>query len=74
MLVNLKNEMKRKNVTIKELARRLGLSQNSISWKIREHREFTLSELAEISKILDCTIDYLVAVRNEDSRPPDKPR
>lgn len=63
MLVNLQNEMKRKGVTIKELAKRLNLSQNSLSWKIRERREFTLSELAEISKILGCTIDYLVSVR-----------
>lgn len=65
MLVNLQNEMKRKDVTIKELAKLLNLSQNSLSWKIREKREFTLSELAEISKILGRSIDYLVAVRAE---------
>lgn len=65
MLVNLQNEMKRKDVTIKELAKLLNLSQNSLSWKIREKREFTLSELAEISKILGRSIDYLVAVRTE---------
>lgn len=57
---NIKAEMGRHNITIKELAANLGLSTNSVSFKLSGKREFTLSEIEHIACIFGCSLDYLV--------------
>lgn len=57
---NIKAEMGRNSITIKELARSLGLSTNSVSFKLNGKREFTLSEIESIANIFNCSLDYLV--------------
>lgn len=60
MYPNIKAEMGRHNLTIKELATNLGLSTNSVSFKLNGKREFTLSEIERIACLFDCSLDYLV--------------
>lgn len=57
---NIRAEMGRNNLTIKKLAKNLGLSTNSISFKLNGKREFTLSEIESIADIFGCSLDYLV--------------
>ena len=57
---NIKAEMGRHDLTIKELATNLGLSTNSVSFKLNGKREFTLSEIERIASLFDCSLDYLV--------------
>ena len=57
---NIKAEMGRNNLTIKKLAAKIGISPNSLSFKLNGKREFTLSEMEAIANILDCSLDYLV--------------
>lgn len=57
---NIKAEMGRNDLTIKELAANLGLSTNSVSFKLNGKREFTLSEIEKIACIFGCSLDYLV--------------
>jgi transcriptional regulator with XRE-family HTH domain len=47
----------RRKKTITALAFELGISRQYMTTKLKEGR-FTLSELQEIAKILDCTFDY----------------
>lgn len=60
---NIKAEMGRHNITIKELAQNLKLSTNSVSFKLNGKREFTLSEIEEIANLFNCSLDYLVGHR-----------
>ncbi len=57
---NIKAEMGRNNLTIRELANNLGLSTNSVSFKLNGKREFTLSEIEAIANLFGCSLDYLV--------------
>lgn len=57
---NIKAEMGRHGLTIKELATNLGLSTNSVSFKLNGKREFTLSEIERIACLFGCSLDYLV--------------
>lgn len=57
---NIKAEMGRNNLTIKQLANNLGLATNTISFKLNGKREFTLSEIESIADIFGCSLDYLV--------------
>lgn len=57
---NIRAEMGRHNITIKDLAKSLGLSVNSVSFKLNGKREFTLSEIENIAYIFNCSLDYLV--------------
>lgn len=57
---NIRAEMGRNNLTIKKLANNLGLSTNSVSFKLNGKREFTLSEIESIANIFGCSLDYLV--------------
>lgn len=63
MLTNLKNELKRCNISYKKLGKSLNLSEKTVYSKINEITEFTLGEIKQISEILgaDCSIDYLFA-------------
>ncbi|MEY8229967.1 helix-turn-helix transcriptional regulator [Blautia coccoides] len=57
---NIRAEMGRHDLTIKELAVKLGLSSNSVSFKLNGKREFTLSEIEHIANMFGCSLDYLV--------------
>lgn len=57
---NIKAEMGRNNLTIKGLAETLGLSANSVSFKLHGKREFTLSEIEKMATFFGCSLDYLV--------------
>lgn len=57
---NIRVEMKRHDLTLKELATNLGLSTKSITFKLNGKREFTLSEIERIANMFGCSLDYLV--------------
>ena len=57
---NIRAEMGRNHLTIKQLASRLGLSTNTVSFKLNGKREFTLSEIERLANMFDCSLDYLV--------------
>ncbi len=48
----LKYFLARKEMSIKDLAGRLGLNVSTLSQKLNGHRDFTISEVREIAKIL----------------------
>lgn len=57
---NIRAEMGRRKITIRELAEGLGLSASTVSSKLNGKREFTLSEIERIARMFDCSLDYLV--------------
>lgn len=52
--------MGRNNITVGKLAEYLGLSANSVSFRLSGRREFTLSEVEKLADIFGCSLDYLV--------------
>ncbi len=64
MLSNIKAEMYRNEMTNAKMAKKLGISENSFSFKLNEKREFTLTELAAMAVMFQCSIDYLIEKRN----------
>lgn len=56
---NIRAEMGRKNLTIKQLAKLMNLSANSVSLKLNGKREFTLSEIEFMADLFGCSLDYL---------------
>lgn len=63
MLINLKNLLEEKNVSYKDLAELLNLSEKSIYSKITEKTDFTLPEIKKIHKFVfpQYDIQYLFA-------------
>ena len=59
MFNNVRAEMKRRNKTNKDIAELLGISSNSVSFKLNGYRPFTLDEIKALANAFDCTIDYL---------------
>ena len=60
MLNNLKAEMARNNMTIKNLAEKTGISYESLKNKMSGQTEFKRSEMILIKKEFpDCSLDYL---------------
>ena len=57
---NIRAEMGRNHLTIKQLASCLGLSTNTVSFKLNGKREFTLSEIMRMADLFHCSLDYLV--------------
>lgn len=57
---NIRAEMGRNNITVGKLAEYLGLSVNSVSFRLNGRREFTLSEVEKLADIFGCSLDYLV--------------
>lgn len=66
---NIRAEMGRRNLTIKELAINLGLSTNSVSFKLSGKREFTLSEIEKLANLFNCSLDYLVGHKVKPTGP-----
>ncbi len=48
----LKAEIVRKGLTVKEMARKLGMNPATLSNKINSHTEFTRDEMVKIGEIL----------------------
>jgi transcriptional regulator with XRE-family HTH domain len=62
MLINLKTEMTRHRKTNADMAKYLGVSDNTFSFKLNGKREFTLDELKKIAQLFSVSIDYLAEV------------
>lgn len=57
---NIKAERARKGFTQKDMAKFLGISENSYQFKEAGKREFTLDEFRILCKRLECSPDYLL--------------
>lgn len=60
MFINIKVEMTKRGLKIANIAQVLGKSYNTTLSKINGKKEFTLTELTTLSKLFDCSIDYLI--------------
>jgi transcriptional regulator with XRE-family HTH domain len=47
----------RTGITAEKLAESIGLSQQSLSYKVNNRREFTATEINAISKVLNLTLE-----------------
>lgn len=66
MFKNLKAEMARKSLTLKELAERTGIGYESMKNKMSGATEFKASEMRAIkTEFQGCTLDYLFDVTDE---------
>lgn len=63
MVANVRAQMVKHKMTNVDMAKLLGLSSNSFSFKINEKREFTLTELAKMANLFGVSIDYLIEIR-----------
>lgn len=54
--------LRREGITQAELAERMGMAENTFSWKRRgsKGREFSLGEAAKLASLMGKSIDYLV--------------
>ena len=59
MYENLRAEMKRHNKTNEEVGRLLGITGNSVSFKLNGKSPFTIHELWKLADEFKCTLDYL---------------
>ena len=60
MFANLKAEMARNNMSVKDVAQALGMRYGTLSGKINGRASFTIDEAWEITRLFEgCTIDYL---------------
>lgn len=69
MLANVKAQMWKNKLTNSDMAKVLGVSTNTFSFKLNERREFTLSELSKMASYFGVSIDYLIAIRNSTTEP-----
>lgn len=51
--------LRRNGKTQAELAKELGMSENTLSWKRREIREFKFSEVVKVTEITGFSIDEM---------------
>lgn len=56
---NLRAEIGRRNMTQRDLAKALGVTDRTISYKMIGKREFTHREMSVISKLLEKSMDFL---------------
>ena len=59
MFENLKAEMARFNKTNQDVGAILGISANSVSFKLNGKTPFTLHEIWKLADSFNCSIDYL---------------
>jgi len=59
MFKRLKNKMRDKAISQKQLAAHLGICEKSMSFKMNGVREFTRREMLQMCRLLDCTLDEL---------------
>jgi DNA-binding XRE family transcriptional regulator len=65
MLYNVKAEMSRNDKTNAEMARFLGMSETSFSFKLNEKREFTLSEARKMAEMFKVSVDYVAGFKQD---------
>lgn len=53
MYEKIKGKMKEREISQKEMAAAIGISECSLNLKLQGKREFTISEISKISKSLD---------------------
>lgn len=68
MLRNLKSEMLRQNITLKQLADRMEISRNGLSLKVNEHAAFTVAERHYIADLLGVGEDGIDELFASDRR------
>lgn len=56
---NIRAELARNGMSMKDLSNNLGISQNSLRYKLNGNREFTLTEVSKMADIFSCSLDYL---------------
>lgn len=54
--------MRENGMTQADMAEKLGMAENTFSWKRRGVREFSLSEAAKVADMTGKSLDYLVSV------------
>ena len=61
MLINLYTEMKKKHLTQKEIAQKLGMNEKTFGAKINGRISFTVDELLELKREFfpDSSLEYL---------------
>ena len=59
MFKNLKAEMARANVTNADIGRILGISANSVSFKLNGKTAFTIHEMWKLADYFKCPLDYI---------------
>lgn len=65
--LKLKALMVEKGFTQEQLAKKLGISEQSLNYKINNKREFKASEIQALTKILDVQdVDLIFFARNVD--------
>ncbi|MCY1563867.1 helix-turn-helix domain-containing protein [Staphylococcus pettenkoferi] len=65
--IRLQTARKRKDITQKEMAKRLNISNSSYWKKEKGDKEFLCSEMICIAKELNESLDYLFMVEEEDN-------
>lgn len=51
--------MRREGLTQKQVAEKLGMAENTLSWKRRGIREFTLGEAIKVAKLTGSSLDEM---------------
>ena len=59
MFDNLRAEMKRYGKTNSDVGKILGISTNSVSFKLNGKSPFTLDEIKKLADEFNCSLDYL---------------
>lgn len=55
--IKVKNLMKKRNMTIKELAKQMGVTSKTLSRKLNGEQEFCVSEILTIIKVFNLSIE-----------------
>ncbi len=59
MFINLRAELVRKNMTIKDLAQKVDIKYSTLTRKFSGAKDFTYSEILKITKFFNMTFEYL---------------
>lgn len=59
MFDNIRAEMSRHGKTNRDIGKILGISGNSVSFKLNGKRPFTLDEIRRLAEEFNCSLDYL---------------
>lgn len=61
----IKEEMKRQELSISELARRVDMAKSAVSRYLNESREFSLNRAQDFAKALHISVEYLLGFEDE---------
>lgn len=59
MYNNIRAEMARLGKTQGDIAELLGVSTNTLRWKLNGERPFMLDEVLKLAELFNCSLDYL---------------